>query len=179
MPEEPVVYAIYEIKGYELTITKTVIGDANGKSEFTFNVHSDQLLNNNYFISVTDKNGDTQVSTISAVNQTVTVEVENGGSATIYGLQSGIYTLTEADTENCEVKATVNGVEAAVKNDTLGIAINDDTSVDVVNNYPIPVTGADDNASPYIAVIAVITMVAAVFWIKRRKEEMFNENASL
>lgn len=179
MPEDPVVYAIYEIKGYELTITKTVIGDANGKSEFTFNVHSEQLLNPNYFISVTDKNGDTQVSTISAVNLTVTVEVENGGSATIYGLQSGIYTLTETDTGNCEVKATVNGVEAAVKNDTLGIAINDDTSVDVVNNYPIPVTGADDNASPYIAVIAVITMVAAVFWIKRRKEEMFNENASL
>ena len=180
MPEDPVVYAIYEIKGYDLTITKTVIGDANGKSEFTFNVHSEQPLNSsNYFISVTDKNGDTQVSTISAVNLTVTVEVENGGSATIYGLQSGIYTLTEANTGNCEVKATVNGVEAAVKNDTLGIAINDDTSVDVVNNYPIPVTGANDNASPYIAVIAVITMVAAVFWIKRRKEEMFNENASL
>jgi uncharacterized membrane protein len=47
--------------------------------------------------------------------------------------------------------------------------------VDVTNIYPVPITGAVNAASPYIAVIAVLLTAAAVMLILRRKERINDE----
>ncbi len=172
MPDDPVVYVIYEIKGHELELSKTVTGDSEGKNEFTFTIQSPALDKSSYFISGFGSN-----ETIQAVNNTITVTVQAGKSVTLYGLQNGVYTITETDSGNCTVTAMVNGINAPVTHNSAVAVINYDTKVNVVNNYPIPVTGTKSGSSPYLAVIAIISAAAAVIYITRRKEEMRHETS--
>ena len=60
----------------------------------------------------------------------------------------------------------------------LAANISEDTRIDVVNTYPIPVTGAGETSAPYVIVL-VILAASAIFFVLRRKGEIINENSTL
>ncbi len=167
--ETDVVYAVYKIKGYELTLTKQVLGDAMGNNTFTFEISSDQLTYSKY---------DTSKGQVTASGNTITLSVHRGESVTVYGLLSGTYTITETTDGNYEMTAKVNGTDAKVTGNKVAASIADNTSVEVLNTYPIPVTGAGEQAAPYIVVIMIVSASMLVF-IRRRKGEKQNECSSL
>ena len=166
LPENAVVYAVYQVKGYELTLTKTVRGDAGSTSDYQFTVTSDALTYSSYYIS-TGSSSDEQ---IEVQDGTLTLTLHDGESVTIYGLLRGDYTITEEAAGSYEMTAQVNGVDAVVSQNQLVASISDDTRVDVVNTYPIPVTGAGEQSAPY-SIIVVILSAATLMFICRRKGE--------
>ena len=177
MPASPVVYAIYRVKGYELTLTKTVRGDSGGDSGgengFTFTISSDQITNGRYYIS-----GYSGGETITPEEGTLTLTLHAGESVTLYGLLSGNYTISEEASGSYEMTAAINGVDAVVSNNQVAANIRDNTRVDVVNTYPIPVTGAGEHAEPYLVILLIMT-TAALLFVCRRKEEKAYECSSL
>ena len=172
MPSSPVVYAIYKVKGYELTLSKTVKGDAGGTDDFTFTIRSDSITFNSYYISGYD------TETVSADANVIELTLHKDDIVTIYGLSAGDYTITESAEGSFEMTASVNGVEASVTQQQLAANISEDTRIDVVNTYPIPVTGAGETSAPYVIVL-VILAASAIFFVLRRKGEIINENSTL
>lgn len=173
MPASPVVYAIYRVKGYELTLTKTVRGDSGGVNDFTFTISSDQITNGRYYIS-----GYSGGETITPENGKLTLTLHAGESVTLYGLLSGNYTISEEASGSYEMTAAINGVDAVVSNNQVAANIRDNTRVDVVNTYPVPVTGAGEHAEPYLVILLIMT-TAALLFVCRRKEEKAYECSSL
>lgn len=173
MPASPVVYAIYRVKGYELTLTKTVRGDAGGANDFTFTISSDQITNGSYYIS-----GYSGGETITPEEGKLTLTLHAGESVTLYGLLSGTYTISEEASGSYEMTAAINGVDAVVSNNQVAANIRDNTRVDVVNTYPVPVTGAGEHAEPYLVILLIMT-TAALLFVCRRKEEKAYECSSL
>ncbi len=159
--ENAVIYAVYKIKGYELTLTKQVLGDSAGENTFTFEVSSDQLTYNTY---------DTSTGQVTANSNKITVTVQRGASVTIYGLLSGAYTIKETTAGIYEMTAKVNGTDAIVNGTTVAASINSNTEVKVINTYPIPITGAGEQSTPYVVVTAVMLLTAAILvFICKRK----------
>ena len=74
--------------------------------------------------------------------------------------------------------AAINGVDAVVSNNQVAANIRDNTRVDVVNTYPVPVTGAGEHAEPYLVILLIMT-TAALLFVCRRKEEKAYECSSL
>ena len=173
MPASPVVYAIYRVKGYELTLTKTVRGDSGGVNDFTFTISSDQITNGSYYIS-----GYSGGETITPEEGKLTLTLHAGESVTLYGLLSGNYTISEEASGSYEMTAAINGVDAVVSNNQVAANIRDNTRVDVVNTYPVPVTGAGEHAEPYLVILLIMT-TAALLFVCRRKEEKAYECSSL
>lgn len=173
MPASPVVYAIYRVKGYELTLTKTVRGDSGGVNDFTFTISSDQITNGRYYIS-SYSGGET----ITPEEGKLTLTLHAGESVTLYGLLSGNYTISEEASGSYEMTAAINGVDAVVSNNQVAANIRDNTRVDVVNTYPVPVTGAGEHAEPYLVILLIMT-TAALLFVCRRKEEKAYECSSL
>ena len=169
--EDAVIYAVYKIKGYELTLTKQVLGDSAGEKTFTFEVSSDKLTYNTY---------DTSTGQVTANSNKITVTVQRGASVTIYGLLSGAYTIKETTAGIYEMTAKVNGTDAIVNGTTVAASINSNTEVKVINTYPIPITGAGEQSTPYVVVTAVVLLTAAILvFICKRKGEKRNELSSL
>ena len=173
MPEDPVVYAIYRVKGYELTLSKSVVGDSGENDTFTFTISSDQLTFSSYYIS---NYGDSDI--IRSESGTLTLTLHKNDSVTIYGLLSGTYTVQEEAAGSCEMTAKINGVDAAVSQNQVIAAISDNTSIDIVNTYPIPVTGTGEQAAPYCIILLILT-AAGMLFICRRKGEHAYEHAPL
>ena len=158
--ENPVIYAVYKLKGYELTLTKKVLGDSSHTHEFTFEIYSDQLTHRSY---------ETTIGTRTVTNQTMSITIGRGQSVTIYGLTSGTYTIRETTHGDYTMTAKINGSSQNVTNNTTAVLLTDNTEVEVLNTYPIPVTGATDSAIPYVVVVTIL--IAAVIWfISRRRE---------
>ena len=170
--ENDVVYAVYKIKGYELTLTKQVLGDAMGNDTFTFEISSDQLTYSNYDTS------DKGQEHVPVSGNTITLSVRRGESVTVYGLLSGEYTIKETTVGNYEMTAKVNGTDAKVTSNMVAASIADNTRVEVLNTYPIPITGAGEQAVPYVIIIMIVSVSMLVF-ICRRKGEKQNECSSL
>ena len=170
--ENDVVYAVYKIKGYELTLTKQVLGDAMGNDTFTFEISSDQLTYSNYDTSDKDQEH------VPVSGNTITLSVRRGESVTVYGLLSGEYTIKETTVGNYEMTAKVNGTDAKVTSNMVAASIADNTRVEVLNTYPIPITGAGEQAIPYVIIIMIVSVSMLVF-ICRRKGEKQNECSSL
>ena len=169
--ENAVIYAVYKIKGYELTLTKQVLGDAAGVNTFTFELSSDQLTYSTY---------DTSKGQVTASGNTILLTVQRGESVTVYGLLSGEYTIKETTAGNYEMTAKVNETDTIVASNQVIASITENIRVDVVNIYPIPVTGAGEQATPYLVVVAaMILMTAVLVFICRKKGEKQNERSSL
>ena len=168
LPENSVIYAIYKIKGYSLTINKSVTGDSGGISEFTFNISSNQLTNSPYYVS-----GIANTETVSVSDdKQISVTVNKDKSVTIYGLQSGVYTVSESGAGDCELFVTVDGQEKPVTNNSFSFTLNNDVSADVLNKYPIPVTNHKNTSLPYAIIITLLAAAATVMLTIRRKERI-------
>ncbi|HAJ97455.1 MAG TPA: hypothetical protein DCO72_06945 [Ruminococcus sp.] len=166
-PENPVVYAIYRIKGYELTVSKQVKGNST-VGNFTFEISSD-VLSGEYATSTG--------TPVTASDKKITITVPRDGSVTIYGLSKGTYVVTETTPGDYEMTAKVNGIDMNVTATKVAALVESNTTVAVLNTYPIPVTGVGERTAPYVVVMILTT--AALVCIYRRKEEKQNENSSL
>ena len=154
--DELVVYAIYRIRGYSLTLNKEVLGDTSGgTSEYSFTISSDVLGDGEYFIG-----GYGDAETITASGNAINLNVHSGDSVTIYGLLQGNYTITENTTGSFEVSAKLNGNDVAMNGKSVFAHIDTDTILDIINLYPIPVTGVAGTGNVYL--IAVILMLATL-----------------
>ena len=154
--DELTVYAIYRIRGYSLTLNKEVLGDSAGApSEYSFTISSDVLGDGEYYIG-----GYGDEETITASGNTITLNVHSGDSVTIYGLIQGNYTITENTTGSFEVSAKLNGNDVAMNGKSVFAHIDTDTILDILNLYPIPVTGVAGTGNVYL--IAVILMLATL-----------------
>ena len=154
--DELVVYAIYRIRGYSLTLNKEVLGDTSGgPSEYSFTISSDVLGDGEYYIG-----GYGDAETITASGNKITLNVHSGDSVTIYGLLQGNYTVTENTTGSFEVSAKLNGNDAAMDGKSVLVHIDTDTILDILNLYPIPVTGVAGTGNVYL--IAVIMLLATL-----------------
>ncbi|MBP3760144.1 MAG: hypothetical protein J6I55_01480, partial [Ruminococcus sp.] len=167
LPENSVIYAIYKIKGYSLTINKSVTGDSGGISDFTFNISSNQLTNSQYYVS-----GIENAETVSVSDGKISVTVPKDGSVTLYGLKSGVYTVSESDAGDCELFVKVDGQEKPVTGNSFSFRLDYDTSVDVLNKYPIPVTNHKNTSLPYAIIITLLAAAATVMLTIRRKERI-------
>ena len=168
LPENSVIYAIYKIKGYSLTINKSVTGDSGGISEFTFNISSNKLTNSQYYVSGIEN---TETVSVSDDKQ-ISVTVNKDKSVTIYGLKSGNYTVSESGAGDCELFVKVDGQEKTVTGNSFSFTLNNDVSADVLNKYPIPVTNHKNTSLPYEIIITLLAAAATVMLTIRRKERI-------
>ncbi len=168
LPENSVIYAIYKIKGYSLTINKSVTGDSGGISEFTFNISSNKLTNSQYYVSGIEN---TETVSVSDDKQ-ISVTVNKDKSVTIYGLKSGNYTVSESGAGDCELFVKVDGQEKTVTGNSFSFTLNNDVSADVLNKYPIPVTNHKNTSLPYAIIITLLAAAATVMLTIRRKERI-------
>ncbi len=163
--EDSIVYAVYKIKGYELTLSKQAIGDTAGRTTFTFEISSDQLIYGSY---------DTSKGQVTVSENKITLSVQRNQNVTIYGLLSGEYTIKETTSGSYEMTAKVNGTDARVTNNMVAASITENTRVDVLNKYPIPVTEAGGN-TVHSAIVVMLLMAAVIVFILWRRGEKQNE----
>ena len=167
--DELVVYAVYQIRGYALTLTKKVVGDdSGGASEYTFRISSDSFADGDYYIG---GYGDTETVNIS--NHETVLSLHRGDSVTIYGLSQGDYTVTEETIGSYKMSVSVNGHSVPTSENTVAVHIDNDTEISVVNIYPIPVTGRNETEYIYFVSVSVLSAAAALYFVLRRKEENF------
>ena len=172
---EQIVYAIYRIRGYALTLSKSVVGDsAGGPEQYTFRIDSDMLSDGAYYIG-----GSTDADTVTASSHSITVNLKKGEEVTIYGLMQGDYIVTEETTGGFTMAASINGHSADVNGNRAALYLNTDTMLRITNIYPIPVTDAQDTAEPYRMVVSVLTALTALSVLLYRKRKMTHETASL
>jgi len=170
--DDTTVYAIYKIKGYTLSLSKTVKGDrTDGVSDYNFTIHSDDMPDGEYYIS-----GYGDADTVTCTGNNITLTMQHGSNVTIYGLPQGDYTITESAEGIYCMNVKVNNAETNVRHKKAAFHIDKDTTVDVFNVYPVPVTGAVNAAAPYIAILVFLVTAMAVLRILRRKEVGFNDN---
>ncbi len=172
--DELIVYAVYQIRGYTLTLQKKVVGDApEGSSEYLFTIFSDTLQNGDYYIG-----GYGEYEMISASNNEISLTLHSGDSITIYGLLQGDYTITEEATGNYRMTAFVNGQDVIVNGNKLATHIDNNVIIKIVNIYPIPVTGAEEH-KPYLLIIFILLASIILYTAIKRKEENSSEKSML
>jgi hypothetical protein len=109
---EPTVYAIYREKGYELTLTKTVVGSAEDEAlTFPVTITSSQFTNGEtYTVS-----GYGEIETLTVADRSLSLSVRHGDTIRIQGLQRGAYTIRETvDPVDFTMTAQVGGYNAGV-----------------------------------------------------------------
>lgn len=172
--DELIVYAVYQIRGYTLTLQKKVAGDAsNGSSEYSFRIFSDTLQDGDYYIGGYGEN-----EMISASDHEISLTLHSGDSITLYGLLQGDYTITEEATGNYRMTAFVNGQDAIVNGNTLATHIDNNVIIKIVNIYPIPVTGAEEH-KPYLLINFILLASIILYTAIKRKEENSSEKSML
>jgi len=172
--DELIVYAVYQIRGYTLTLQKKVAGDAsNGSSEYLFRIFSDTLQDGDYYIG-----GYGETEMISASDHEISLTLHSGDSITLYGLLQGDYTITEEATGNYRMTAFVNGQDAIVNGNTLATHIDNNIIIKIVNIYPIPVTGAEEH-KPYLLINFILLASIILYTAIKRKEENSSEKSML
>ena len=172
--DELIVYAVYQIRGYTLTLQKKVVGDASeGSSEYSFTIFSDTLQDGDYYIGGYGEN-----EMISASGHKISLTLHSGDSITIYGLLQGDYTITEEATGNYRMTAFVNGQDAIVNGNKLATHIDNNVIIKIVNIYPIPVTGAEEH-KPYLLIIFILLASIILYTAIKRKEENSSEKSML
>ena len=160
--EAPVVYVVYKEFGYDLHITKKIVGQ-DTEREFTLTIRSEQMDDQaNYMIK-----GVPNIKTIQPNNKTIELTITDGSDITISGLPEGSYTLTEtASRGTFTLTALVDGHEETVTDNAIQIYLDEDKSAELINTLPdIPLTGYAEKAIPFGAMLAMLL----TFWILRRR----------
>ena len=166
--DEHTVYAIYRIRGYTLTLSKKVAGNAgmHDPTAYRFTISSEQLADGEYYVG-----GYGDAETITAENGTFTLTVHNKDSVTIYGLAQGIYSVTEETTGGFQMLASVNGIDVTTNGQNVLVSLQDDTTVDILNLYPVPVTGRNDDNAAYL-IPTLLLAAAALLLLRKRKGDV-------
>ena len=71
------------------------------------------------------------------------------------------------------MSVSVNGHSVPTSENTIAVHIDNDTEINVVNIYPIPVTGRNETEYIYFVSVSVLSAAAALYFVLKRKEENF------
>ena len=145
--QTPTVYAIYEERGYDLKITKTVDTSASGRdpiftgATFTLTISSDAIKEGPY-----DVEGYAEAQIIPTLSEEgkyeiILPEVADGMSVRILGLGQGEYTVTEGKNENYELHAkkgpivggTGETVTTIIEDRIIPLTLNSETMLEITN----------------------------------------------
>ena len=110
---------------------------------------------------------------INILNHETVLSLQRGGSVTIYGLSQGDYTVTEETKGSYKMSVSVNGHSVPTSENTVAVHIDNDMEISVLNIYPIPVTGRNEQKYIYFLSVSVLSASAALYFVLRRKEENF------
>ena len=153
--DEPTVYVIYKEKGYDLTITKTVEGTAQG-GVFDLTITSPTITESSYSISgyEVDLEGETVTEeTITAIPAdgenpgVISLKVKHGSNITISALQRGSYTISEPGLTAFEMEASVGGYPASVTDNATSFVLNNNLTAAITNKpstLPVRIIKVDD-----------------------------------
>lgn len=166
-----------EVLSGSLTISKTVVGSAaNPKEHFTFTLYAPDA-DGNYAVTYAGTDGCAEPSqhsgTIAFQNQTATLALKHGESATIQGL-TGTVTVKERN-GNYKTSYSINGGDKETYTDTTGAVVNVsgvDAAVVFTNELDAqPDTGIHTNAVPgLLAALAAIGAGAVVLPSLKKRE---------
>lgn len=166
-----------EVLSSSLTISKTVVGSAaNPKEHFTFTLYAPDA-DGNYTVTYAGTDGCAEPlqhsGTIAFQNQTATLALKHGESATIQGL-TGTVTVKERN-GNYKTSYTINGGDKETYTDTTGAVVNVsgvDAAVVFTNELDAqPDTGIHTNAVPgLLAALAAIGAGAVVLPSLKKRE---------
>lgn len=166
-----------EVLSGSLTISKTVVGSAaNPKEHFTFTLYAPDA-DGNYTVTYAGTDGCAEPlqhsGTIAFQNQTATLALKHGESATIQGL-TGTVTVKERN-GNYKTSYTINGGDKETYTDTTGAVVNVsgvDAAVVFTNELDAqPDTGIHTNAVPgLLAALAAIGAGAVVLPSLKKRE---------
>lgn len=116
---EPTIYAIYQERGYDLRITKSVPVSGGGTPNFTVTVSSSAIKQPSYSIAGAGVDG----TTVAAVNGVITLAVRDGSDYTISGLPQGTYFITESGNTNYILTAQIRSLSGGTA-DNLDVSDN-------------------------------------------------------
>ena len=147
MSVTPTIYAIYEERGYDLQISKTVDMSNSGTDSlfadktFTVTISSTAITKSSY--SVTGSDTDTITATPASGTTPGTIvlnDVMDGTRIRIKGLGPGDYTITETENDNYILSAktgaitgTTTSTATVTDNSSLEISLTEGTKVDLTN----------------------------------------------
>ena len=172
----PTVYAIYKELGYALEITKTVTGPgADPTKAFTVTISSDLITNSSYDVSGIGYPTISAVPATSSAPGTIVLTVKHGSDITISGLPKGSYSITES--AGAKLTAKIGDVSQTVRNNTIDIALNANTKLDLFNEMQLPApTGWQSDTKPYaLMLMAGVLLLATMFLATARRKRAWAE----
>ncbi|MDO5476173.1 MAG: SpaA isopeptide-forming pilin-related protein [Eubacteriales bacterium] len=143
----PTIYAIYQERGYDLQIRKTVDTSDSGENavfeeaEFTVTLQSDAITKESY---AAEGAAEVSVSATPAAGSTpgsIVLTVKDGSKIRLKGLTRGTYTVTETQNDNYLLSAgkgritgnTTNNVVEVSGNSRMTLTLDSETRLDLVN----------------------------------------------
>ncbi len=173
--DELTVYAVYQIRGYSLTLRKDVVGNSSGAPpDYRFTIRSADLKDGDYYIG-----GYGDMEKITAVGHEIELTIGDGDVVTLYGLSRGDYVISEETVGGFVMTAYVDGYDAVVNEHTVAVHIAQDTDIRVVNVYPVPVTGLSGLDRPYLPILTIIILPALLCLLLKRKEKAVNNKTKI
>ncbi len=155
--EEPVLWAVYEERGYDLILTKTVDTAQSGPDpvltgrSFPVTLRSTGITKESYEVEGGDALTVSATPATASAPGTLTVNVRDGSKVKIKGLGQGEYTLTEGGNQNYVLSAKVGRVTGAGEEtsvaDNAALTLQLDTEMRAeLTNRPRPICKIVDSA---------------------------------
>lgn len=134
----PTVYAIYEERGYDLQITKSVPIDVGTNPSFTIELRSTAITKSSYSIEGYTDDTITVTPASGSTPGTITLTVVDGTSVKLKGLGQGTYTVRETGNQNYNLTAKcgpLNGSleDVTVTNSILSFSLDRERKLELTN----------------------------------------------
>lgn len=135
-------YVVYRQRGFELEITKSVVGDNTGISpseSFAVTITSAAITRSSYPVEGTGYSTISATPASGGTPGSIKLTVKDGSDIHITGLGSGVYTITETHNTNFNLMARVdsNSVDV-IGGESVTVSLTQDRLVELLNvPYPI------------------------------------------
>lgn len=143
----PTIYAIYEERGYDLQISKTVDMSDSGSSSlfadktFTVTISSTAITKSGYGVTGAEKDTiePTTITSGTTPGTIVLKDVMDGTRIRIKGLGTGDYTITETENDNYKLTAKTGSITGTARtatvtdNSSVSIKLTEGTKVELTN----------------------------------------------
>ncbi len=158
----PCIYAIYDERGYDLQISKTVDMSASGEnaifadSSYTVTISSGSITADSYEAEGAENASVEAVPAEGTDPGTITFTVKDGTRIRLKGMPRGNYTITESGNENYDLTAKTGSITGSqttaaevTDNQQVSLALNAETRVELINS-PKQLCKINDNGTDHI-----------------------------
>ena len=161
----PTVYVIYEERGYDLLITKSVPVDVGNNPSFTVTLSSTAITKSSYAVEGYEEETIAATPASGSKPGTITFSVTDGTSVKFKGLGQGDYTVKETGNPNYVLEAkygplygTLEDVDAI--NNTLVLPLDMERRLDLTNNpKPVCKITVDETEIPFYTLQSAVEYV--------------------